>query len=209
MKLLEQGSSLHRFDTLKYLAPDNSIEEVLAVLQELALLVQGLWVPRNSLVYGEDKGVKVLARNYVLVLFNKDVIIKYDQIPKNNTLAKAMKDVLRGLATERPTLEDWKLKELPDLNFIKLYADVVKRQHDEWEKAEKDIKSFSSGIRNGPGMKTSKSSTPASLVASKGSDKLAARTSSGSMPRKVMSEEACESIRKALQKLFKSIKICR
>lgn len=207
-KWLVEGSSLHRFDTLKYLAPDKPIEEVLAVLQELALLVQGLWVPRNSLVFEEDKGVRILARNYVLVLFSKDVIIKFDQIPKNLTLAKAMKDVLRGLATERPTLEDWKLKELPDLNFIKLYPDVVKRQHDEWEREEKDIKSFSSGIRNGPGTKTSKSSAPANPVASKGSDKLAARPSSGSMPRKVMSEEACESIRKALQKLFKSIKTC-
>ncbi|XP_057773124.1 uncharacterized protein LOC130992489 [Salvia miltiorrhiza] len=204
---LLEGSPLHRFDTLKYLAPDEPIEEVLAVLQELAVLVQGLWVPRTSLVCGTE-GVNVLARNFVLLLFSKDVIIKDSQIPKSPLLSKAMKEVLHGLATKRPIFKDWKLKELPDLNFIKLYPAVVKKQQEQWDKEEMFIGDRFSGGRNGPVVKTSKSNTPANLVGSKGSNKLAAGTSSGSTPRNVMSEEVREALRKALQKLFKTTKTC-
>ncbi|CAA3021975.1 DNA-directed RNA polymerase III subunit RPC5 [Olea europaea subsp. europaea] len=49
MKLMEHGSPNHGFDALKHLALDDSVEEVLEVLQEYARLVQGLWVPKSSL----------------------------------------------------------------------------------------------------------------------------------------------------------------
>lgn len=208
MRFLEQGPPLHRFDTLKYLAPDEPIEEVLAVLQELAVLVQGLWVPRTALVCGTE-GLNAFARNFVLLLFTKDVIIKDEQIPKSPLLAKAMKDVLHGLATKRPTFKDWKLKELPDLNFIKLNPAIVKKQQEKWESFEKSIDDRFLGGRKGPVVKTSKSNTPANPVGPKGSNKPAAGTSSGSMQRNVMSEEVREALRKALQKLFKTTKTCR
>lgn len=203
----EQGPPLHRFDTLKYLAPDDSIEKVLAVLQELAVLVQGLWVPRTSVCGAE--GITALARNYVLLLFSKDVIIKDEQLPKSPPLVKAMKDVLHGLATYRSKLKDWKLKELPDLNFIGLYPAIVKKQQEMWESVEKNIEGSVSGGRNRLGMKTSKSSAPANLLESKGSSTTSVGPSSGSTSKNGLTEEDREAIKKALQILFKSTKTCR
>lgn len=214
MKLLEQSPQVHRFDALKYLAPDESVEEVLGVLQEHARLVQGLWVAKSPLVCGTDQGIEVLARDYVLLLFSKSVIINNSQIPHRQRpqLAKAMKDVLNILAIERPTFNDWKLKELPDLSFIKLNPSIVKKQEEEWECLEKKINGLLFGGRNGPGMKTSsKPSTTNNPRTSTDSNKIATRTPSGSTPRTGpgMSEEVREAIMKALQKLFKSIKVCR
>lgn len=211
---LLEGPPLHRFDTLKYLAPDESIEEVLAVLQEVAVLVQGLWVAKTVLVYETDNGIsakdrtiRMSARDRVLLLFSKNVLINIKKLPPQPNHANAMKDVLRVLATERPGLKDWKLKELPDFNFIKLYPAIVKKQQKVWETIEKKFDALESGGRNGHGMKTSKSSTPTNLEVSKGSDKLAARTSGGSTSTNVMSDEVRDLIRNALQRLFK-IKIC-
>ncbi|KAH6782198.1 hypothetical protein C2S51_007491, partial [Perilla frutescens var. frutescens] len=214
---LLEGPPLHRFDTLKYLAPDESSEEVLAVLQELAVLVQGLWVAKTALVYeadneistsAKDQAIRATARDHVLLLFSKNTIISNSELPPQPQRANAMKAVLHGLATERPFFKDWKLKELPDLSFIKLNPAVVKKQQEVWESLEKKFNDLNSGGRNAPSMKTSKSSTPTNLVLSNGSDNLAARTSGGSTPRNVMPAEARETTRKALQKLFKSIKTC-
>ncbi|XP_022870617.1 uncharacterized protein LOC111389869 isoform X2 [Olea europaea var. sylvestris] len=59
LELMEHGSPNHGFDALKHLALDDSVEEVLEVLQEYARLVQGLWVPKSSLVHGTDSGIEV------------------------------------------------------------------------------------------------------------------------------------------------------
>ncbi|XP_047959441.1 DNA-directed RNA polymerase III subunit RPC5-like isoform X2 [Salvia hispanica] len=206
---LLEGPPLHRFDTLMHVAPDQPIEEVLAVLQELAVLVQGLWVPRTTLYTEYKEGFNGLARNIVLLLFSKDVIIKDDQIQnKVPALAKAMTQVLPKFATRRPTLRDWKLKELPDPDFIKLYPAIVKKQQENWETLEKNIDARVPGGKNGPVVKPSDSSTRANPVESKGSIKPAAGMSSGSTPRNVMSEEDRKATRNALLKFFKINKTC-
>ncbi|KAK6150926.1 hypothetical protein DH2020_015858 [Rehmannia glutinosa] len=203
LQLLEQGPPVHRFDALKHLIQDESVEEVLRVLQDHARVVQGLWVPKSSLVYGTDQGIKVLARDYVLLLFSKNVIIKDSQLP-NNKLAPAMKDVLNVLAVKRDNFKDWKLKELPDFSFVKSNPSVVKKQEEEWELLEKIINDTIGG-RNGPGKKSDTTTNPAT---SKSSSKVTARTPKVANSRTAMSEEVREAITKALQKLFKSVKIC-
>ncbi|KAK6150925.1 hypothetical protein DH2020_015857 [Rehmannia glutinosa] len=150
LQLLEQGPPVHS-SMLKHLIQDESVEEVLRVLQDHARVVQGLWVPKSSLVYGTDQGIKVLARDYVLLLFSKNVIIKDSQLP-NNKLAPAMKDVLNVLAVKRDNFKDWKLKELPDFSFVKSNPSV-KKQEEEWELLEKIINDTIGG-RNGPGKKS-------------------------------------------------------
>ncbi|XP_042060733.1 uncharacterized protein LOC121805051 [Salvia splendens] len=125
---LENPHQLHRFDTLRYLAADEPIEEVLAVLQEVALLVQGLWIIRTSLcteIGNSD------VRKYVLFLFSKDVIVRYDRI------SKAVEQFLPNLARNRPIFKDWKHKELPDSKFMELYPAIVKKQQEQWEGMEK------------------------------------------------------------------------
>lgn len=79
MKLLEQDPQVHRFDALKYLAPDKSHEEVLEALHEHARLVQGLWVAKSPLVY--ETVIDVSASDYVLLLFSKNVVINMSEIP--------------------------------------------------------------------------------------------------------------------------------
>ncbi|KAL0343316.1 UNVERIFIED_CONTAM: hypothetical protein Sangu_1219000 [Sesamum angustifolium] len=207
---LLEGPRVHRFDALKYLAPDESVEEILGVIQEHARLVQGLWVPKSSLVYGTDQGVEVLARDYVLLLFSKNVIINNSLLPQRPQLSKAMKEVLNVLAVERPAFNDWKLKELPDISFIKRNPSVVKKQEEEWECLEKKINDLLFGGRNGPGMKTtSKSNTTNNPAAPKSSNRVATRVPNGAPSKTAMPEEVREAVTKALQKLFKSIKVCR
>ncbi|KAL1561521.1 DNA-directed RNA polymerase III subunit RPC5-like [Salvia divinorum] len=151
---LLESPQLHRFDTLKYLAPDEPIEEVLAVLQEVAVLVQGLWVLKTSLCTDPADRVNVVARNHVLLLFSKDVVVKADQIPNKTELARAMDQVLLIMARKRPILRDWKLKELPDSSFEKLYPAIAKKQREQWDAFEK----LFSGEKNRHAVKTSKSS---------------------------------------------------
>ncbi|KAK4416538.1 hypothetical protein Salat_2479300 [Sesamum alatum] len=206
---LLEGPRVHRFDALKYLAPDESVEEILGVIQEHARLVQGLWVPKSSLVYGTDQGVEVLARDYVLLLFSKNVIISNTQLPQRPQLSKAMKEVLNVLAVERPAFNDWKLKELPDISFIKRNPYIVRKQEEEWECLEKKINDLLFGGRNGPGVKTSsKSNTTNNPAASKSSNRVATRAPNGATSKTAMPEEVREAVTKALQKLFKSVKIC-
>ncbi|KAL8490473.1 hypothetical protein ACS0TY_026098 [Phlomoides rotata] len=204
-----EGSLVHRFDALKYLAPDESLEEVLAVLQELAHLVQGLWVPKSSLVFRGEGGINVLARDYVLLLFSKDVIIKDSALPKSPPqLNKAMKEVLNVMATERPTFKDWKLKESPDFSFIKNNPSVVKKQEEVWESLEKYIIDNINRGKKGPSTRNPlKSSTTDNPTTSKVSNNQATMTSSGST-KTGMSEEVREATLKTVQRIFKDIKVC-
>ncbi|MCI28875.1 DNA-directed RNA polymerase III subunit RPC5, partial [Trifolium medium] len=80
--LLIDGPTLHRFSAIKHFAPEYSNDELLSFLQQHAQLLQGYWVPKSRLLYPKG-GPESLARNYVLVLFNKrlkvmsaDVLIK-------------------------------------------------------------------------------------------------------------------------------------
>ncbi|XP_073142618.1 uncharacterized protein [Henckelia pumila] len=205
---LLEGPSIHRFDALKYLALDESAEEILGVLQEYARLVQGLWVPKSSLVYGTDQGIEVLARDYVLLLFTKSPLINSSQLPRRPQLAKAMKDVLKVLSVERPAFSDWKLKELPDFSFMKLNPSVVKKQEEEWDCLDNKINGLLSGGKSGPAMVASSKSNTTNNTIAKSSDKVGTRTPTGANSRIQMSEEAREAIAKALQKLFKSVKVC-
>ncbi|XP_075501526.1 uncharacterized protein LOC142539740 [Primulina tabacum] len=205
---LLEGPPIHRFDALKYLALDESVEEIFGVLQEYARLVQGLWVPKSYLVYGTDQGIEVLARDYVLLLFTKNPLINSSQLPRRPQLAKAMKDVLKVLSVERPAFSDWKLKELPDFSFIKLNSSVVKKQQEEWDCLETKINGLLFGGKTGPAMTASSKSNTTDNSIAKSSDIVGTRTLIGTNSKIQMSEEAREAIAKALQKLFKSVKVC-
>ncbi|GFZ18645.1 hypothetical protein Acr_27g0003840 [Actinidia rufa] len=154
---LREGPPANRFNTLKHLAPNDSIENVLGVLQKLACLVQGLWVPKTSLLLEGYHGAEGLARDYILLLFSKDPVISYEKVNiGNGNLVTAMKGVLNILAIERPLLRDWKFKEPPDTMFTKLYPNIVKEQEQAWERAEKRLtESIFGGVRGVGGLKSS------------------------------------------------------
>nr|AEI98616.1 hypothetical protein 111O18.3 [Coffea canephora] len=206
---LLQGPPIHRFDALKHLAPDASVEDILAVLSQHAQLVQGLWIPKSSLLYGKDQGIDALARDYVLLLFSRTPIINNSQLPQQQKLNRAMRDVLDTVAFERVSLNDWKFKEPPDMTFIKLNPKIVREQEQTWERLEKLITEKIFGDKNRPATKnSSRPLTTNNPATSKSLSKHASNSLNAGVPRRPMSEETREALPKALQKLFQSHKVC-
>lgn len=117
---------MNHFASLLHLAPNDSIEDVLKVLQQYADLVQGLWVSKSCLLYD---GLLARARDYILYQFTKSHVIHYD---KQRPPPPFSKEILGQLAVQRPTLNDWKFKEPTDPSFIKCYPDIVKEQEFSW-----------------------------------------------------------------------------
>ncbi|KAM7478041.1 hypothetical protein LguiA_026254 [Lonicera macranthoides] len=205
---LLEGPPIHRFNALKHLAPNDSDEDVLLVLKDLAHVIQGLWVPQSRLLYRDDQGSVKLARDYVLLLFSKNPIISSAQLPQKPELLKHMKEVLNVLAVERPTLGDWKFKEPRDVSFIKLHPDIVKQHEKEWDAREEKITEC---VYGGGSKNSSKRTKPATVdrpVASKNLNKVAPKTSNAASSRPSMPDETREALPKALQKLFQFHKVC-
>ncbi|TMW95592.1 hypothetical protein EJD97_008612 [Solanum chilense] len=200
---LLEGPPIHRFDALMHLAPDNSADEIIRVLQIYAQLVQGLWVPKSSLVYGTNSGVEVLARNFVLYEFTKGILIKKSVFGRRPEFLKAATPALKSLAVERPDLNDWKLKEHPDMKFENLYGDVVREQQATWECLGKQINDVLPGGRTRPTMKNPINRN-ADITALPSGDK----PTSSSLLRTSMSEEIREALPKALQEVFRTYKVC-
>ncbi|XP_058207546.1 uncharacterized protein LOC131320737 [Rhododendron vialii] len=215
-----EGPPANRLQTLKkHLAPDDSIEDVLGVLQKLAHLVQGLWIPKTPLLL--EGGVEGLARDYFLLLFSKNPVISYEQVKAVGSRGQPLKDAVKGvlsiLAVERPDLHGWKFKELPDVSsenessdemFVKLYSDVVKEQEKAWERAEKPLtESIFVGGRGGL-KNSSKPDTANRVGTSKVQSKGAAKSSNGAVSRTPMSNETREALPKVLQKLFQTHSVC-
>lgn len=125
-KWLSEGPQVNRFASLLHLAPNDSIEDVLKVLQQYADLVQGLWVSKSCLLY-DDRLAR--ARDYILYQFSKSYVIHYDKQRPPPTFSK---QILGQLAVQRPALNDWKFKEPTDLAFIKCYPNIVKEQEFSW-----------------------------------------------------------------------------
>ncbi|CAN4127636.1 unnamed protein product [Withania somnifera] len=199
---LLEGPPVHRFDALKHLAPDNPVDEIVRVLQKYAQLVQGLWVPKSSLVYGTNSGVEVLARNFVLYEFTKSIFIKKSVFPKRPEFIKAVIPALESLAVERPDLNDWKLKEQPDKKFENLYGDVVREQQATWESLGKQINDHLLGRKNRPPTKNPLNPN-ANIPSLPSGDK----PTTSSLLRTSMSELR-EALPKALQDVFRSYKVC-
>ncbi|KAE8008813.1 hypothetical protein FH972_005288 [Carpinus fangiana] len=209
-KLLCEGPPVHRFTFLKHFAPDYSNEEFLQVLQKHALLVQGLWAPKSPLLIPEG-GESSLARDYVLLLFSKNIVISQSDIP--TILKKTMNIFLDALAIKRssPTFNGWKLKVPADASFIKLYPEIVDAQKEIWNNIESKLYGCIGGKRGGPREKNAVSKPiitgmPGKTVSSdKSVTKNASRVSSG---RKTMSEETREALPRVLPKVFQTHKVC-
>lgn len=191
---LIEGPRIHHFNALKHLAPHASVEEFLRELRKHGRLVQGLWVPTSQLLYGRDEGEDILTRDYILLQFSKNPIFKIENLPFTKTprLAGTMggklnEEIMRGtlndLASEKVPHREWKFKEPADINFIKLYPDVVKEEQAAWKQFESS---------NFPNWNDKKISNYTNRVDS----------------RMLISGETREALKHAIQKLFHSQKVC-
>ncbi|KAG0474131.1 hypothetical protein HPP92_015988 [Vanilla planifolia] len=146
---LSEGSQVNRFNALLHLAPTESEEYVLEVLQHHAYLVQGLWVAKSYMLYD---GFTAIFRDYILLQFNKNRSVSDSKL-KVVKPDDVRKGLLKPLAIERPLFKDWKFKEDPDTSFIKHYPAIVREQQNAWLIREKEItESLPAGGRFVPGM---------------------------------------------------------
>ncbi|KAG6663282.1 hypothetical protein CIPAW_02G015600 [Carya illinoinensis] len=214
-KLLCEGPPVHRFSFLKHFALDCCDEEFLQVLQKHALLVQGLWAPKSSLLLLED-GESSLVRDYLLLLFSENSTISESDLLSNipTNLRKKMEVFLDAFAVKRSSFKftGWKFKEPADASFIKRYPKIVDAQKEVWNSIEKNLKKYIGGKKRGPRERNADpkpiiTGTPGKTVNPTGTlMKNAIGVSSG---RKTMSEETREALPKALTKVFLTHKVCR
>ncbi|XP_042508096.1 DNA-directed RNA polymerase III subunit RPC5 [Macadamia integrifolia] len=205
---ISEGPGVHRFVALKHLAPDESDEDVLLVLQKHAYLVQGLWVTSSSLLC---EGVQCLARDYILLLFSKNPLISYKQLDASGFSKEILRRVLKPLAVERPSFKNWKFKEPTDVSFIKGHPNAVREQERLWEKREKNIMVHMTGAgKGGPAMRNSFKSTMTNRPGASSSDQGAKRSVNGAVSSETvsMSDETREALPRALVEVFRIHKVC-
>lgn len=211
---MSQGSPLLRYNVLKHYAPDFSDKELLRVLQQYAVLVQGLWTPKTKLL--KLDGPVEASRDYVLSLFSKDSTIKYSIVEETGRLRDKVKTMLNVFAKERPLLCDWKFKEPTDVSFIKSYPGIVKEQNIVWNAMEEKLKAkIKQGVkgrgdntRNVVGKNPSvsvKPETPTTLSDKGGSS----RNTIPHVVRQKMPEETRKALVKGLKKVLHTHKVCR
>lgn len=200
---------MHRFQALMHLAPASSEEDVLKYLKKFAVLVQGLWVAKSSLL-GLDR-IQQLARDYVLFLFTQNQIINNSELKKSVRIPyENLKNALLSLAVKRTAFDDWKFKEPADELFQKKYPHVLKEQERVWSDHEKEI--MHHATRGGKMMPYVNSVKPVSAdvaVTKYRSGKEIVEGIPGSNVVKTMSEETREALPKALEKIFNDYKVCR
>lgn len=198
----QQGPTVHRFNALKHIAPDDSDEDIFRVLQAHAQLVQGLWVAKSKLKYGKDIGKEVLLRNYAMLQFSKNPIFREVLLPKSTLVSEIMKGILDDFAARRDSCRDWKFKESPDDSFIKEYPEIVKEQKKIWDLVEPQIIEalFPKSTKHSIGDRRPAPNTT-----------IDATTRNTNVPpsRTAMLDETREALPKALQKVFQAYKVCR
>lgn len=158
--LLSKGRvQVLQFEHLMRLAPTGSTEEeVLEILQQFAYLVQGCWVAASSLRYNGDI-CKV--RDYILLLFNKNRLVRHEQLEELKLPKETIREVLVSLAVQRPAAGGWEFLEATDRSFMKNHQNIVKEQSQRWSENEEGIKkaAFSVKIVTKDNMKSTESSS--------------------------------------------------
>ncbi|GKU94570.1 hypothetical protein SLEP1_g8041 [Rubroshorea leprosula] len=204
-KLLSEGPPIQRFSALKHFAPDASTEDVFGVLEKHADLLQGLWVPKSKLLFPGDSS-KSLPRDYVLVLFSKKTEISLEQVNFAGSRKDEVKGFLKSLAIERPSFKDWKLKEQPDVAFMKRYPDIVKKQEEAWKVKDGALMSLMLKIKGG----SSKTKPNIAIKPEKAVnlDKGEAKAVPGAQALRKMADETREAMPRYLKKVFQIHKVC-
>ncbi|CAL9172572.1 unnamed protein product [Musa hybrid cultivar] len=200
-KWLSEGCQINRFDALMHLAPDSSKEDVLNALPLYAVLVQGLWVSKSTLLY---EGKVALVRDFILCLFSRNPIIHIDKLKMIKF--DGLKSLMSSLAVERRAFSDWKFKEATDFSFIKKYPDIVKNQECVWSDIEKTLPGFCKSM---PMSKSSLNPSSSKRVTSVKVDADAHVIKDRAVSTAVtsMSSETQEHLPKALLKIFQEKRI--
>ncbi|KAL3700178.1 hypothetical protein R1sor_018200 [Riccia sorocarpa] len=126
------------FERLMKLAPEDCTEEeVLNVLQEKAVLVQGCWVAASNLRY--HKPVTIV-RDYLLSLFTKSRVVEHSQLEELRIPKDILREILSSFAVQRGVTQSWEFQESTDRSFIKRHQTVVKEQAQRWAEVEPHLR---------------------------------------------------------------------
>ncbi|KAG6549694.1 hypothetical protein Mapa_008674 [Marchantia paleacea] len=126
------------FERLMKLAPDDCTEqEVLNVLQEKAVLVQGCWVAASSLRYSKPV---TIVRDYLLCLFTKNRVVQHSQLEELRISKEILREILLSFAIQRGVTASWEFQESTDRSFIKRHQTVVKEQAQRWAEVENHLR---------------------------------------------------------------------
>ncbi|WVZ12312.1 hypothetical protein V8G54_016842 [Vigna mungo] len=207
-----------RFSAIKHFVPEYSEEEILKFLQQHAILLWGLWTAKSSLLY-PNGGVESLARDYVLLMFSKNLKVQSSDMNVRGELTAHVKEFLKHFGLETANLDKsagepkpyWKFKERPDESFKKLYPDIVEKQ----ERLFKGLEQHLPGLVSNAG----KRKIGKSAVANQGVNNEALKSASSdqgktslagvSTGKMTMSNETRHALPIALKKLFQTNKVCR
>ncbi|KAH7420883.1 hypothetical protein KP509_13G028000 [Ceratopteris richardii] len=217
-KLLSKGRvQVLQFERLMKLAPAGcSEEEVLSVLEDMAHLVQGCWVAASSLRYS---GEICILRDYLLLLFTKNRVIRHDQLEELKVPKEMIKEVLLPLAVQRPAEGGWEFQESTDRSFMKRHQVVVKEQMQKWAESEEPIRLAALGLCIGqPSSNTSISADSLQKASGALSQGHAASVISGNTGRNkasgafsgewTMSQETRTALPGALREIFAKHNVC-
>ena len=190
-----------------HLAPSESPESILTVIQQYADLVQGLWISKTSLLLG---GRQALVRDYILFLFSKKNMIPISKIKEINLPMDDIKSILSSLAFERTICKDWKFREPTDASFIKRFPLIVKIHEGLWSRRQEQISS--PGILKISMMSKCSSRPGLGVKSGSGGIDQSVRKSTEMLPGpgvSTLSEEIRDALPKALIELFRNHRVCR
>ncbi|KAH7659911.1 DNA-directed RNA polymerase III subunit Rpc5 protein [Dioscorea alata] len=196
-----EGPQINRFNALMHLAPNESINEVLKVIQQYADLVQGLWITKSSLLFKEEQA---RVRDYFLFLLSKNHVVPSSKITGTKFgEVSYLKEMMSQLAVKGPT-NDWKLKHAPDSSFIERFPNIIKEQECAWSSREMHFLDLSAPVG-----KDKVLMTKSSLDSSGGVSRVANRSNdvSASTRTNALSIETRECLPKVVQQILRSQKV--
>jgi len=137
LTILANAHVLH-FDSIKSMVTGySSNNELIALLEHIATVVQGCWVLKSEII---SEGRSRFARDFILcTLAKQDVVKRIYIIEKTRMHPDIITELISQLCVVHQGTDadsGWRFKIQKDEKFISEYPDVVKRQNKYWSEKE-------------------------------------------------------------------------
>ncbi|KRZ34965.1 DNA-directed RNA polymerase III subunit RPC5 [Trichinella pseudospiralis] len=140
--LLKSGMVVRFFDLLNQLPYDVNFDEVLSLLNEYALLVQGCWVLKSEFSIEEgfedtrtdiQRTVLLVARDFLLYKFTKNRVVLLRELERMLPIEEHIwRYFLMEIARMVPRL-GWQFVHSKDISFLHSFPKVAQKQEEIWK----------------------------------------------------------------------------
>ncbi|KRZ95765.1 DNA-directed RNA polymerase III subunit RPC5 [Trichinella sp. T8] len=140
--LLKSGMVVRFFDLINQLPYDVNFDEVLSLLNEYALLVQGCWVLKSEFSIEEgfedartdiQRTLLLAARDFLLYKFTKNRVVLLRELERMLPIEEHIwRYFLMEIARMVPRL-GWQFVRPKDINFLHSFPKVVQKQEEIWK----------------------------------------------------------------------------